>query len=161
MKKNLVLVALLAICCVSCKKERNRQLLNAYFKFTVNGAERNIKDEALDANLFDCTIKGDTALYIDVDKQGEAAGFIVKGYPLKDSTYTLDSINRGYYTPPSDARYYTNNNHKGTITIKRSTFEAASMLNTLEGTFQYEAEDTALHRVYTVTGGSFLMERQE
>ena len=147
----------------ACKKEQNRSQLNAYFNFKVDGASVSIADGiGINANVFDCTIKGDTALYINVDKQTQGAGFVIKAHPLKDTTYNLDSLQIGYYTDPLDyRRYYTNNQKKGTLTIKRGTFQAVDLLNTLEGQFSYTTVDTATNAIHTITEGKFLMERKE
>ncbi|MCW3109644.1 MAG: hypothetical protein JWQ09_4150 [Segetibacter sp.] len=146
----------------SCEKDQNRKLLGAYFRYTVNGSEKVINDEAgLNNNVFDCTFKADTTLLINVAKIYEGAGFVIKSDSIKDGTYVLDSVNKAYYTNPLDQkRYYTTNKYKGTLTIKKGTFEAKELLYTLEGTFAFQAVDTATGKNFTITNGSFLMERK-
>lgn len=162
MKHIYLLFILLGCLLGSCEKDQNRKLLGAYFKFTVNGVEKVINDEAgLNNNIFDCTFKGDTTLLINVAKIYEAAGFVVKSDSIKDGTYVLDSANRAYYTNPLDQkRYYTNSKYKGTLTIKQGTFQAKELLYTLEGNFAFQAVDTATGKNFTITNGSFLMERK-
>ena len=162
MKYILVLVFLFSFTISACTKEQNRQLLNAYFKFNVDGTGVEIKDEiGIDENTFECIIKGDTSLFINVDKRALGAGFYINAHPLKDTTYVLDSLRIGYYTDPiTYRRYSSNNQNKGTLTIKRGTFQAKDMLNTLEGSFSFTGEDTATKKIHVITEGKFLMERK-
>ncbi len=161
--KYIVLIVLFSLTFSACTKEQNRQLLNAYFKFKVDGTEVNIVDEiGLNDNLFECLLVGDTALYIDAVKKVQGAGFAIKLPKIVDSTYTLDSTQRAYYIDPGEQnRYYTNSLFKGTITIKRGTFQAKDMLNTMSGTFSYRVIDTLNNRIHDITEGSFFMERKE
>lgn len=161
--KYIVLIVLFSFTFSACTKEQNRQLLNAYFKFKVDGTEVNIVDEiGLNDNLFECLLVGDTALYIDAVKKVQGAGFAIKLPKIVDSTYTLDSTQRAYYIDPGEQnRYYTNSLFKGTITIKRGTFQAKDMLNTMSGTFSYRVIDTLNNRIHDITEGSFFMERKE
>ena len=161
--KYILLIVLFSFTFSACTKEQNRQLLNAYFKFKVNGTAVNIVDEiGLNDNLFECLLVGDTALYIDAIKQVQGAGFAIKLPFIKDTTYVLDSIQRAYYIDPGEQnRYYTNSLYHGTITIKRGTFQAKDVLNTVSGTFSYQVNDTLNNRVHNITEGSFLMERKE
>ncbi len=161
--KYIVLILLFSFTFSACTKEQNRQLLNAYFKFKLDGTEVSIADEVgLNDNLFECLIIGDSALYIDAVKKVQGAGFAIKLPKIKDSTYLLDSIQRAYYIDPGEQnRYYTNSLFKGTITIKRGTFQAKDVLNTMSGTFSYQVKDTLNNRVHNITEGSFLMEIKE
>jgi hypothetical protein len=163
MKSNLLLLIVFALSFSACEKEQNRQLLNAYFKFTVDGQEKTIKDGAgINDNTFECKMTGDTLLRIRVSKQYEDVGFYIKDKFIKDGTYVLDSLNMGYYTDPVDyRRYATNSNFKGNLTIKRGTFQAKDMLNTLEGQFSFTGEDTATKKQHVISGGTFYMEREE
>jgi hypothetical protein len=71
-------------------------------------------------------------------------------------------LNKAYYTNPLDQkRYYTNNQYKGTLTIKKGTFQATELLYTLEGHFAFQAVDTATGKNFNVVNGSFLMERKQ
>ncbi len=161
--KNILCLSLFFIMTLcSCKKEQNREKLAAYFNFKVNNADVSISDGiVLNANTFDCVVKGDTALFIDVEKQAEGAGFYIRDHPLRDTTYVLDSFQVGYYKDPYNrVRYNTSRLKGGTITIKKGTFQAADMLNTLEGQFTFETEDTLTHTIRTITNGKFLMERK-
>lgn len=146
----------------SCEKDKNRKLLGAYFRYTVNGTEKVINDEAgLSDNVFECTFKGDTTLLINVAKIYEGAGFVIKSDSIRDGTYVLDSLNKAYYTNPLDQkRYTTTNKYKGSLTIQKGTFQAKELLYTLTGTFAFQAVDTATGKNFTITKGSFLMERK-
>jgi hypothetical protein len=161
--KYIVLIVLFSFTFSACTKEQNRQLLNAYFKFKVDGAEVNINDGILlNDDLFECVLVGDTALYVDALKKAQGAGFAIKLPSIKDTTYVLDSIQRAYYMDPGEQnRYYTNSLFKGTLTIKRGTFQAKDMLNTMSGTFSYQVKDTLNNRIHYITDGSFFMERKE
>jgi hypothetical protein len=156
-------LVLLSLAITGCETEQNKKLLGAYFKYSVNGApQAEINDgSGLNNNIFDCDFQGDTALYINVSKLYEGAGFVVKSNSITDGVYTLDNTNRAYYTNPADRkRYYTSSHAKGTLTIKRSTFQAKTPMNTLEGTFSFQATDTATGKTFSISNGSFLMERK-
>lgn len=144
----------------ACEKQQNQKLLGPYLRFDVNGIKSTFAPaDLLNNNHFDCSISGDTALNIAVTKLFEGAGFIIKDNPIKDGTYTLDGKNRAYYTNPKDMkRYYTTDAYKGTLTIKRNVFQAKTLLNTLEGTFSFNAIDTATKKTFAITNGEFLME---
>ena len=146
----------------SCQKDKNRKLLGAYFRYTINGKETVINDEAgINSNLFDCTFHSDTLLTINVSKIYEAAGFVIKSDSIRDATYNLDNVSKAYYTNPLDQkRYYTTNKYKGTLTIKKGTFQATELLYTLEGKFAFQAVDTLSGKNFNVVNGSFLMERK-
>lgn len=163
MKGRLLVIGLFTLFLFSCEKEQNRQLLDGYFKYTINGAETVIKDGAgLNDNAFNCTIKSDTALLIAVSKLYESAGFYIYADSIKDGTYVLDDKNKAYYTNPLDyKRYSTNDTYKGTLTIHKKLFQAKTMLNTVEGQFTFTGVDTATGKTFTLTNGSFLMERKE
>ena len=163
MKYRFLLTSFLTLIFFSCEKEQNRKLLDAYFKYTVDGTETVIKDgSGLNNNVFNCTIEGDTALIIRASKLYENVGFFVYSDSIVDGTYALDSKNKGYFTHPvTGKRYTTNDTYKGTLTIQKKVFEAKSMLNTVEGQFSFVGEDTLTGKTYTVTNGSFLMERKE
>lgn len=156
------LLFLILIVAVSCTKDANRKLLGAYFKYEVNGQKILIEDGALlNDTPFECTIKGDTALYITVARLYEGAGFMVKANKIEDGSYTLSNSNRAYYSNPKDAkRYYTNTVYTGTLSIKKNTFQAKSALNTLEGQFSFQAIDTLTKKIFTITNGAFVMERK-
>jgi hypothetical protein len=163
MKYSILLLILFSFLVSSCQKDKNRKLLGAYFKYTINGKETVINDEAgINNNTFDCMLRGDTSLIINVDKIYEGAGFVVKGNNINDGTYVLDSVNKAYYTNPLDQkRYYTNNKYKGTLTIKKGTFQATELLYTLQGTFAFQAVDTLTRKSFNIVNGSFLMERRQ
>ncbi len=163
MKYSLLTLIFLSLILNSCQKDEDRKLLNGYFRYTVNGTETVIKDETgLNANTFDCIIKGDTALYINVTKIYDGAGFVIKSDSIRDGTYQLDSMNKAYFIYPTDLkRYYTTNKYKGTLTIKKGTFMATELLNTLTGQFSFQAVDTLTGKNFNVVNGSFLMERKE
>jgi Family of unknown function (DUF6252) len=138
-------------------------LLGAYFRYTINGKETIINDEAgINNNTFDCTIKGDTSLLINVAKIYEGAGFVVKSNGIKDGTYVLEGPSKAYYTNPVDQkRYYTANKYTGTLTVKKNTFQAKELLYTLEGRFAFQAVDTTTGKNFNLVNGTFLMERKE
>jgi hypothetical protein len=80
-------------------------------------------------------------------------------HEAKEGTYNLDGTQKGFYEDKQFNKiYYTNNKYKGTLNIKRGTFTGATTINTLEGTFEYEAVDAASGKMYKITNGSFLME---
>ena len=162
MKYSYLLLILFSLLLNSCQKDQNRKLLGAYFKYTINGKETVINDEAgLSSNTFNCTFRGDTSLIINVAKLYEGAGFVIKSDSMRDATYTLDSLNKGYYTNPVDLkRYSTNNKYKGSVTIKRGTFQATELLYTLQGTFAFQAVDTSTGKNFNIVNGSFLMEQK-
>lgn len=157
---NIISVFLCCLLFCGCKKEQNRELLNAYFKFKIDGTEVSIGDDILlNENLFECELVGDTALYIDAGKQSQGAGFALKLPKIIDTTYALDSIQRAYYIDPGEKnRYYTNSMYRGTLTIKRGTFQARDLLNTMSGTFSYQVMDTVNYRLHNITDGTFFME---
>ena len=144
-----------------CEKEANRKLLNGFFKYDADGAPINITEGILlNENTFTCTISGDTALQIMTSKIYDGAGFYLKDLKgLKDGTYTLNQVNKGFYLHPKDFKtYYTNSVKTGMVTIKRGTFQAKTLLNTLEGTFDFIATDSTTRKQVHVSKGSFLME---
>lgn len=163
MKHILLFLVLSAFTFSACDKEINRQLLNAYISFEVNGKPVRItQSSAVNENTFECILRGDTALYINAAKVYEGVGFVVKAKKMADGTYTLADRSTGYYQNPDDFRRYTTNDKaEGTITIKKGVFQAKDMLNTLEGEFSFTAEDTLAKKSVMITKGSFKMERQE
>jgi hypothetical protein len=160
MRHSLLYLGLVSLLFISCQKEQNRKALNAYFKYEVNGSPRAYKDEILlKENTFDCYIKNDTLLYIHATRVYEGGGFIIKLHEGKEGTFILDGTQKGFYEDKQFNKiYYTNGKYKGTLTIKRGTFTGSTTINTLEGTFQYEAVDAVSGKSYTITNGSFLME---
>lgn len=147
-----------------CKKEQDKRLLGGYFKFSVNGGtEKKIENgSGLYENTFSCEMFGDTALYINILKSYEGIGFYIKANKLNDGTYKFDHINRAYYTNPEDyKRYVTDSTHTGQATILKGTFQATSVLNTLQGSFNFTVIDTASRKSIAITNGSFLMEITE
>jgi len=161
MKYFFLIFTLFSVVLSGCEKDQNRKMLNGFFKYSVDGTETVINDEVgFNDNTFNCSIKGDTSLIINVSNLYEGAGFVIDG-PIKDSTYTLDSTNKAYYTNPKDLkRYYTTNQYTGTLTIKKSTFEAKTLLYTLQGSFSFHAVDTLSGKNFNITNGSFLMEQK-
>lgn len=162
MKHVALLLLTLTMLTSSCEKDQNRKLLGAYFKYSINGKETIITDEAgINNNIFDCTIKGDTVLNINVAKFYEGAGFVVRSKNINDGAYSLDSVNKAYYTNPLDQkRYSTTSKYKGNLFIKKGTFQAKELLYTLSGTFAYQAVDTATGKTFNIIDGSFLMEQK-
>lgn len=160
--KVLLIIALLSA--VACEKEANRKLLNAYFKYDVNGTSINIANgKILNENLFECNLMGDTALQIMVSKVYDGASiFITDKSGIKDGTYLLSDVNKAFYLNPTDVKKYsTTHEYTGSVTIKKSTFQAKSLLNTLEGTFSFNAVDTVTGKNFAITNGAFLMERKQ
>ncbi|MCW3112504.1 MAG: hypothetical protein JWR18_900 [Segetibacter sp.] len=162
MKYSFLLLILFSFLVISCEKDQNRKLLGAYFRYTINGRETVIKDETgINNNVFDCTFHSDTMLIINVAKIYEGVGFVIKADSIRDATYPLETVSKAYYTNPADLkRYYTTNKYKGTITIKKGTFDAKELLYTLQGNFSFQAVDTTTGKNFTLTKGSFLMERK-
>ena len=144
-----------------CEKEANRKLLNGFFKYEADGASINITEGVLlNENTFTCTITGDTTIQIMTSKIYDGAGFYIKDSKgIKDGTYTLNHVNKGFYLNPKDFKTYTTTSAKtGTLTIKRSTFQAKTLLTTMEGNFDFTATDSTTGKQVHVTNGSFLME---
>ena len=144
-----------------CEKEANRKLLNGFLKYEADGAPINItKGILLNENIFTCTITGDTLLQIMTSRIYDGAGFYIKDTKgLKDGTYTLNSLNKGYYINPKDYKTYSTTNTKtGTLSISRKTFQAKTLLNVLEGTFNFTATDSTTGKQVQILNGSFLME---
>ena len=144
-----------------CEKEANRKLLNGFFKYEADGAPINISEGILlNENTFTCTISGDTSLQMMTSKIYDGAGFFLKDTKgIKNGTYTLNHLNKGYYLHPKDFKTYTTTSVKtGTLTIKRGTFQAKTLLNKMEGTFDFTATDSTTGKQVHVAKGSFLME---
>lgn len=145
----------------SCEKEANRKLLDGFFKYEADGAPINItKGILLNENIFTCTITGDTVLQIMTSRIYDGAGFYIKDTKgLKDGTYTLSNVNKGYYLHPKDFKTYSTTNAKtGTLRISRSTFQAKTLINVMEGTFNFTATDSTTGKQVQLSNGSFLME---
>jgi hypothetical protein len=164
MKSALIYLSLVSIIFSACTKEANRKALKGYFNYEVSGKKISIGDEILlQDNTFECTIMGDSVIYIHATKVYHGAGFIVrlKEGIGKDGMYSLDSYNKGFYENADDIRiYYTNDNFKGTLNLKNGTFQGKTLINTLQGTFEFEGVDVTTGKSFKVTNGSFLMERK-
>lgn len=161
MKKIILSATLFTLLFVSCEKEANRKMLGAYFRYEVNGNKINITNDntIYGTNIFNCVLRGDSALSIAAAQSFDGAGFNIKANNLHDGTYTLDSTNKAYYTNPKDfKRYSTSSLNKGTLTIAKKTFQAKTLLNTLEGTFSFTGVDPMTQKTFTITNGAFLME---
>lgn len=160
MKTCLLFISLFVLTAISCKKEANRKLLNGYFKYEINGKETMIKDEILlKDNTFEAYMRGDSLLYIHATKVYEGGGFILRTNKGKDGTYELNGYDKGFYENPADKRiYYTTNDYKGTVTIKRGTFEGKSTMQTLQGEFSFECVDVTTGKHFGLAKGQFLME---
>ncbi len=154
---------LFSILFAGCKKEQDKKLLGGYFNYTIDGVERKIENgSGLYENTFSCELFGDTALYVNILKSYEGAGFYMKANKIANGTYNFNTINRAYYTNPLDyKRYNTDATHTGQAIIQKGTFQATSVLNTLQGTFSYQVVDTASGKSINITNGSFLMEITE
>ncbi len=159
--RSYLLLILFAFVFLGCTKDQNRRLLNGYFRYEVNGKKIEINDEILlKENFFDCVIKGDTSLSIHVSKVYNGAGFIIKTNRQIDGTYALDGTQKGFYENPADKKiYFTDSKHTGYLTIKKGTFQAKTLLNTLEGKFAFEAVDASTGKSFSIENGEFLMER--
>ena len=146
---------------VGCKKDQNRRLLNGYFRYTIDGKKVDINDEILlKENFFDCIIKGDTLLSIHASKVYNGAGFIIRSTKIAEGTYTLDGNQKAFYENPADKKiYFTDSKHTGFLTIKYGSFQAKTLLHTLEGRFSFSAVDPNTGKSFTVENGEFLMER--
>ncbi len=146
-----------------CQKEANRKLLNAYFRYEVNGTKVNITQGILlNENLFECRFSGDSAVQILAGKVYEVAGiYFSDDKGIENKTYVLDDRNKAFYMNPADQkRYSTTNKFTGTITVKKGTFQAKTLLSTLEGSFAFNVVDTASGKSFKITNGEFLMETQ-
>jgi hypothetical protein len=162
MKYTSLLIVLFALTLGSCEKEQNRRLLKAYVNFKVDGVPVHLMDgEGVNENTFECLTRGDTALIINASKVYQGIGFHIKVDNIKNGTYRVDSINNAYYSNPVDyKRYNTNSKSTGSITIRKGIFEGKSIINILEGEFEFIGEDTLTRKKFNITEGSFKMERQ-
>lgn len=160
MKFTILCLSIVSLSFIGCTKEQNRKALGAFFKYEVDGSPRMYKDEILlKDNTFDCYIKDDTLLYIHATRVYEGGGFIIKLHESKDGSFELDGKQKGFYEDKQFNKiYYTNSNFRGNLTIKKGTFKGASTINTLEGTFAYDAVDATTGKSFKITNGSFLME---
>ncbi len=165
MKRISIWLLMLLVALGGCTKEANRKALKGYFSYEVSGKKVLIEDEILLLdNTFECNVVGDSVLYIHATKVYQGGGFIIRlgeGGTSKDGSYVLDSRNKGFYENATDKRiYYTNDNFKGTLTLKNGVFQGKSLINTLQGTFEFEGVDVSTNKSFKVTNGSFLMERK-
>lgn len=160
MKLSLLTLGLFSLLFISCQKEQNRKLLDAYFKYEVNGSPRLYRDEILlKDNTFDCYIKNDTLLYIHATRVYEGGGFIIKLHEAREGTFKLDGTQKGFYEDKQTNKiFYTNASNSGTLTIKRGIFSGKTDIDILEGTFSYDATDPTTGKPYQIRNGSFLME---
>ena len=161
--KYLPLCLFMCLFLFGCQKEQDRRALGAYYKYTINGVETKIEDGAgVYENTFSCELFGDTALYVNVSKSFEQAGFYIHATRINDTTYTFDNFNRAYYTEGSTGRRFkTDDTHTGQVTLKRGTFQASSMLNIMQGDFTYQAIDSFTGKTVNLMNGSFMMEITE
>lgn len=161
--KYLLYLLVLSVFIFGCKKEQDKKLLGGYFKYSINGVETKIESgSGLYSNPFSCELFGDSSLYINVARTYEGAGFFIKATKIDNGTYTFNNLNKAYFTNPLDyKRYSTDNTHTGQVTIQKGTFQATSVLNTLQGTFSYRVIDTTSGNTFDITNGSFLMEITE
>lgn len=163
MRSFLLAMAFGSLFITGCEKEANRKLLNAYFRYETNGTKIDISEGIIiNENLFECKFKGDTAVQILASKVYDGAGIYIKDLTgIKDGTYVLNNQNLAFYlNPPDQKRYTTSDKFTGSVTIKKSTFQAKTLLNTLEGTFHFSSVDSITGKSFVITNGSFLMERQ-
>ncbi|MCY7420355.1 MAG: hypothetical protein LH478_01235 [Chitinophagaceae bacterium] len=151
----------LIVSMAGCEKEANRKLLDGYFKYDAGGATINITQGILlNENIFTCTLTGDTALQIMTTKIYDGAGFYIKNLEgIKEGTYALNDGDKGYYLHPKDfKKYATTATKTGSLTIKRGTFQAKTLINVMEGTFNFTAADSVTGKQVQILNGSFLME---
>ena len=164
MKISLLYLSLLSLAITSCTKEANRKALNGYFNYEVNGKKITIQDEILlQDNTFECSLIGDSVMYIHATKVYAGAGFVVRlneGIG-KDGSYSLNTNHKGFYEDATDKKiYYTNENHTGYLNLTHGTFQGKTLISTVKGTFEFEGVDATTGKVFKVTNGSFLMERK-
>ena len=161
--KYILISLVLSVFFFGCKKEQYKKLLGGYFKYSINGVETKIENgSGLYTNTFSCELFGDSSVYINVAKSYEGAGFFIKATKIDDGTYIFNSLNKAYFTNPLDyKRYSTDNTHTGQVVMQKGTFQATSVLNTLQGNFSYQVIDTTSGNTLNITNGSFLMEITE
>ncbi|MDB5193074.1 MAG: hypothetical protein JWQ96_2637 [Segetibacter sp.] len=161
MKKIVLSLLVPSFLFLSCEKEANRKLLDGYFSYEANGVKTKIVNDntIIGTNLFNCTLSGDSLLTITVAQSFAGGGFVIRTNNVHNGSYELNADNKGYYNNPKDyKRYTTNNNYKGILTIKKGTFQAKTLLQTVEGTFSFEGVDPLNSKTVKVTNGKFLME---
>ena len=159
--KYLPLIMSLFILPISCKKETNNKF-EPYFRLKVNGNKESLGKCGFFAGGggdFSCSISGDSVLLISVGCN-QTSGFFVKG-DISNGTYQLDNKNQSWYNENSLKKYRTTINQRGSITIEKGTFQAASLIKTLKGSFSFNAIDTVSGQIINITNGDFLMERRE
>lgn len=163
MKTSLLILSLTVLASSGCKKEANRKALDAYFKYEVNGKPSIIKDEILlKDNVFEAYVVGDSLLYIHATKVYEGAGFILRTNKGQNDTYELNGYDKGFYENPADKRiYYSSEKHKGTLTIKRSTFEGKTKIPIIEGEFSFVGVDASTGKIFEISKGQFMMEMKK
>ena len=161
MKKAILSLLVFSFLILSCEKEANRKLLKGYFSYEVGGVKTHITNDntIIGTNLFNCFLTGDSLLTITAAQSFDGGGFVLRMNKLHDGTYELNGDNKGFYNNPKDyKRYTTSSNNKGILTLKKGTFQAKTLINTVEGTFSFEGIDPLNSRTVSVTNGKFLME---
>jgi Family of unknown function (DUF6252) len=142
---------------ISCRKE-NSKVFKPYFNLKVNGNKTALNSCSFfegGGGEFSCSISGDSILLISVGCEAKT-GFFIKGQPT-NSTYILDNVNRAWYEENSIKKYGTNVLQKGSLTIEKGIFQAVETINTLKGSFSFNAIDTATGHIVNITNGEFLM----
>jgi hypothetical protein len=163
MKTSLLILSVIVLAASGCKKEANRKALDAFFKYEANGKASIIKDEILlKDNTFEAYMVGDSLLYIHATKVYEGAGFILRTNKGQNNTYELNGYDKGFYENPVDKRiYYSSDKHKGTLTIKRGSFEGKTTIPTVEGEFSFVGVDASTGKIFEISKGQFLMEMKK
>lgn len=142
---------------VSCEKNNSSQKFYPFYKATVNGNKLSV--DACGTSTFVAEYLKDTAMFTSFGCRGQRAGFYLKG-KITDGVYILDSINRAFYSIGAE-NYQTDNNNKGTITIRSGTFKnAGGPTPFIEGDFSFEAFDRNTGKKIKVTKGTYLFEKR-
>lgn len=162
MKTSFIFFLYLSLCLTGCitKQEQTEE----YFILKVNGESKRMPQVGWNGGAFECSISGDTALFI-VAGTGESVVFSIKDSKIKDGTYVLNDKNRGFYNYLKGSEYLKHQTtmvQTGSLTIKKSSYPLpAGTLKAMDGTFSFKAIDTVNNKIVTISEGKFMMRRTE
>ncbi len=160
--RQISLLFLLITFLISCEKNNSSKNFYPYYKAAVNGKKLSV--DACGTSTFVAEYLKDTAMFIGFGCHGQSAGFYLKG-KINDGVYDLDGINRAFYSLGAE-NYQTDNNNKGTITIRSGTHKNVDGQNVvgqtpfIQGDFSFEAFDTNTGKKIKVTNGTYLFEKR-
>ncbi len=163
--KLLILIGISTFACVtvSCKKEQDNGFRD-FFTCKVDGKKTSLSScesfltGGTGGGEFSCEVIGDSILFLKVGCNTKC-GFYLK-QTIPNGTYQLNDKNQAWFGNYT-AMYRTTDINKGTLTIKKSTFQSVGLIKTIEGKFSFNAVDTSTGRIVRITDGEFLMERYD